>query len=354
MKTQKQKLFIALLMLTMLLVYGSVPSVTEATSMKSVKDTISSSDVSKANVTHTIIASTTQAITANGYFEIIFPAAFTNVAAGNLTCPNSGTPGGAGNTLTCGYTGGLAAGLYTITLTGTTNPSSVGSQMITVNTKQSGGAMIEHSTLRVAIVNSVSVTATVQASLTFTISGIGTTTPEYVNGVLCNASSTYNTLPYGILTPGVEKTICQRMNVTTNADYGYSVTVVQDHNLLASNGADIDSFDNGLPASTTPLAWASPSAVLGNAHTYGHFGLTSGDTTLSDGNPFIGSLYKGFWLNRNTSTEIPIEVMWHNGVSDGLTKGIGSSTVAYSVEISALQEAGDYSNTLTYVCTPTY
>jgi hypothetical protein len=46
--------------------------------------------------------------------------------------------------------------------------------------------------------------------------------------------------------------------------------------------------------------------------------------------------------------------MYHNGPSDGLTADIGTTTVAYTVGITALQEAGDYSNTLTYICTPTY
>ncbi|MDD5528371.1 MAG: hypothetical protein PHO56_05410, partial [Patescibacteria group bacterium] len=343
---QKQKFLIGLLMLTMLLMYGSVPSVTEAISLKSVKDTISSSDVLKANVTHTIIASTTQAIGADGYIEVVFPAAFADISSTNVTCPGSGAYGGTGNTITCAYTGGLVPGLYTILLSGTTNPATVGSQLITINTRQTGGALIEHSTFRVAIVNSVAVTATVEASLTFTVSGLATTTA--VNGVTTTGSSTYNTLAFGVLSPNVKKTLGQRLNVTTNANYGYTVTVAQDHNLLSSNGADIDSFKDGSAASTTPLAWASPAALLGNAHTYGHFGFTSGDTVLSDGNPFTGSLYKGFWGTT------PVEVMYHNGPADGLTSGVGSSTVAYSIEISALQEAGDYSNTLTYVCTPTY
>jgi hypothetical protein len=350
MKTPKQKFIIGLLMLTMLVMYGSVPSVTQAVSLKSIKDTISSSDVSKANVTHTIVASTTVNIAGAAVIEVDFPAAFTNISSGNVTCPGAGVAGGSANTITCAYAGGLAPGLYTITLTGTTNPSSIGSQMIDIYTK-TGGNQVEHSTFRVAIVNSVAVTATVQASLTFTITGIGSTTSQTVNGIPCNASSTYNTLAYGILTPGVEKTMCQRLNVTTNAAYGYTVTVVQDHNLLASNGADIDSFKNGAAASTTPLAWAAPSGILGQEMTYGHFGFTAADQTLSNGDPFgtpATPLYKGFWHNT------PVEIMYNNGPADGLSEWIGSSTVAYSIQISALQEAGDYSNTLTYVCTPTY
>jgi len=140
------------------------------------------------------------------------------------------------------------------------------------------------------------------------------------------------------------------LNVTTNANYGYSVTVMQDHNLVSSNGATISSFKDGIAASSTALAtaWTSPLNTLGTFRTYGHFGLTSGDATLSDGNAFVGSKYKGLWHSD------PIEVMWHNGPSDGLANGIGSSTVAYSLQIGPLQQAGDYSNTLTYVCTPTY
>jgi hypothetical protein len=46
--------------------------------------------------------------------------------------------------------------------------------------------------------------------------------------------------------------------------------------------------------------------------------------------------------------------MYSSGPADSLTDDIGSTSVAYSLEISALQESGDYSNTLTYVCTPTY
>jgi hypothetical protein len=355
MKIPKQKAIVFFLILAMLLVYGSAPRATQATSMTSVKDTISSSDVSKANVTHTILFTSSQAVVNNGHLEVVFPAAFTNISSANLTCPAATgmVPGGAGQVVTCSYTNGLPAGTYTITLTGTTNPGTVGSQLITINNVNASSANIEHSTFRVAIVNSVAVTATVEASLTFTVSGMASTsaTGQYVNATALTGSSTYNTLAFGVLAPGVKKTLGQRLNVTTNANYGYTVTVVQDHNLISSNGADINSFKDGAAASTTPLAWAAPTGVLGNASTYGHFGLTSGDTTLSTGNTFNPGgtpLYKGFWQTT------PVEVMYHTGPADGLARNIGSSTVAYSVEISALQEAGDYSNTLTYVCTPTY
>jgi hypothetical protein len=332
----------------MLAMYGSVPKQGEAVSLESVKDTISNSDVLEANVTHTIIASTTIDIEADGYIEIVFPPEITDVSSAGLTCPGSGDEGGLGNTLTCAYTGGLVKGLYTFTITGTTNPSAIGSYLLRIYTRASGGAQLEYSTFRIAIVNSVEVTATVEASLTFSISGLASSTGAIVNGVPITASSTMRSLAFGVLAPGVKKSMGQLLRVATNAAYGFTVTVEQDHNLLSNNGADIDSFRDGVEASTTPLIWFQPSGVLGQEMTYGHFGFTSDDSTLSNGDPFVTALYKGF-----NGTD-PVEVMYHNGVADGLTDDIGSTTVAYSIEINALQEAGDYANTLTYICTPTY
>jgi len=46
--------------------------------------------------------------------------------------------------------------------------------------------------------------------------------------------------------------------------------------------------------------------------------------------------------------------MYNGGPSDGTTDHVGVTQVAYSVRITSLQEAGDYTNTLTYICTPTY
>ena len=50
----------------------------------------------------------------------------------------------------------------------------------------------------------------------------------------------------------------------------------------------------------------------------------------------------------------PLEVMSHNGPVYGGTTGSGLARVAYTIEIKTLQEAGDYSNVLTYVVTPKF
>jgi len=49
-----------------------------------------------------------------------------------------------------------------------------------------------------------------------------------------------------------------------------------------------------------------------------------------------------------------LPIFGHTGPVNGATVGVGTTTVAYKLAITDLQEAGDYSNTLTYICTPTY
>jgi hypothetical protein len=339
------KLVIASLLLATALVY--LPgSVIADTSFRSIKDTISSSNAGASGVTHSITASTSLAVDAGGYLEVAFPAEFTNLNVSNITCPNSGVRSLVSNSVICTYASGVAATSSIITVTGVTNPGTVGSYGFYIYNRQSGATIKEKSSFRVAIINNVLVTASVESTLLFSITGLATST--VVNGVTLSASSTFNTLSYGVLEPGVRKNLGQKLKVSTNATHGFSVTVAQDHNLVSSGGADIDSFKDGTAASTTALTWASPAGTLGNENTYGHFGLTSSDTSLTGGNVYSASKYKGFYGSN------PIEVMYNNGPADGLTADVGTTTVAYSVEINALQESGDYSNTLTYVCTPTY
>jgi hypothetical protein len=343
---RNRKLFIVGIIALMCLSLLS-PAYTKAAPLfELAQDTISDSDLGATNVTHTFLASTTQAIPIGGYFEIVFHTDFSNVLVGGVACPSSGTSTVTGNTVRCGYASGLASGPYTITVSGVTNPAIAGSYVMNLYTKTSADAVIERSSVAVAILDDVTVTASVNPYLIFSVSGLATSSE--VNGVLTTGSSTSELMEFGVLNAAASSTLGQGLQVTTNAPYGFVVTVFQDHNLLSGNGADIDSFLNGNPASTTAYAWVQPTADITNEATWGHFGLTSDDDSLLGGDEFGDSLYKGL-----EGTD-PLTVMYANGPADGATDSIGSTTVAYTIGISEVQEMGDYSNTLTYICTPTF
>ncbi len=226
-----------------------------------------------------------------------------------------------------------------------TNPT-VGSYEITVAVGND-----DTGSTRVAIVDSVTVTATVQTIFDFTVLGVDSGLG--VNGDTTTATSTSTAIPFGTLVADTLATAAQDLQVDTNASNGFVVTVQTDQQLSSANGADIDGFVDG-NYTTTPTLWAGPAQTLGNEATYGHWGITTNDASLTPGltDEFdvggTGQLYV-------SASTTPVEVFRHNGPTNGTNQGVGLTRVGYSVEVSALQEAGnDYTATLTYVATPVF
>lgn len=194
---------------------------------------------------------------------------------------------------------------------------------------------------RVAIVDTVTVTASVDTLFTFTVNGVAG--GQTVNGTTTGATTTATTIPFGELAAGVASTAAQDLSVTTNARNGFVVTVQADGQLISSTGADIDGFRNG-NYDSTPVAWEAPSAVVGSEETYGHWGLTSDDTD-----------YFAATETYVSASTTAVQIFGHTGPTDGTTTGQGTTRVGYTTQISALQEAADdYQATLTYVATPVF
>lgn len=359
---KKRKLFAGALIFTMTIaLYGIYPLVNSASAVDSIinaSDTLSDSDVSQTSL-HTIDFTTTHNSVASDddYIEVVWPDS--PQTFGNITAENSDCGSGNWNetvpdthTLRCTSSGGdNAAGSYTFSAT-TTNPSSEGSQLITI-THYDGdtGEELERVQVRVYIIDDVWMTARVDATLEFSVSGVASSTS--FNGVTCTRDTTATTTDFGTLEPTVPETVCQALAVTTNADDGYIVTVEQDQELTSDSGSNINSFNDSPDGtgSTTPGAWEAPSGILDVYNTYGHMGLTSDDSDLASlggYNDFTSTAYAG--LNGSD----PMVVMHHDGPADGSTADKGAANIAYTAEITSLQEAGDYENTLTYIATPTY
>jgi len=342
MKTKKiKKAIIAILVFTMMAMYGSVPAA-KAASMTHASDTLSTSNPGVA-ASHTITFTLGTALATNDYIEITFPGGFTGINVGNVTCPASTTESVVLQVVKCTATSAVTAATNTVAISSVTNPTA-NFYTINLKTKTSGNVEIEKADVMVAVVEAVTVTASVPATLTFTVAG--TSSGAVINGVTTTATTSATTTAFGTLLSTATSTVGQDLSVVTNASNGYVVTVQQSGELANAAGAKINSFDNSPDGtgSTTPHAWAQPGGVLGQDNTYGHMGLTSNDSDLA----FSGAKFAG--LNGTAA----MTIMSHNGAADGTTQNKGKAAVAYSVKITALQEAGDYSTTLTYICTPTY
>lgn len=342
---QKLRKIVAFMAIVSLVAVNGFVSTANAASLTNASDRLSDSDVS-VSATHNITFASTIAVVSNGYFEVVFPqSTFGTTASSTDTCP-SGMTSSKPNayTIKCSSDAGTATGTKAITIAGLGNPATTGSQLITINHKNNSNVLQESATIMVAIVDNVDVSATVASTLTFEIRPLATTTT--VNGAVTTAASATTSLAFGTLTVGTSSVMAQELRVTTNADSGYTVTVEQDQNLTSAGGSDIDAFANG--ATSTPAAWAAPAGTLDSEATYGHFGFTTDDATGGGIQDFTSGKWRG--LDNNT----PVAVMYHNGPADGSTQDKGMAKVAYRIQISALQEAGDYTSTMTYIATPIY
>jgi len=345
----------------------------EAASITFASDTLSSSAPS-ASSDHTIAFTSPNGMAAGQTITITFPIDFTIPPLGveDFDLNASGTPqtialsNGSGIwgvstssqviTFTSPSNVGQASSTAfiirigenaTTTLTGDTqitNPSATTSYPIEI-----GGNMPDSGQVRVAIVDQVTVSASVDTSLTFTVSGVANN--QTVNGspTTTATTTTSTALPFGTIPVGTSRTLAHDLSVVTNASNGYTVTVEQSGALESTLGDTIDGFIDG--ANTySPTAWVGPSASISNTDTYGHWGITSTDgTTTRDLADEFGS---DEWASGSTT---PVVIMGHTAPADGLEAGTGYARIGYQVQISALQEASDdYSTTLRYVVTPVF
>lgn len=345
----------------------------EASNLTYVKDTLSDSDTGSAS-NHTIQFLSPTGVGSNATITVTFPLGF-NISTSSVAVADVDFEiNGVDETLTAAAPG---AGEWQMTIVGqdlrlrsgsaeslgvnasatikigtnadgpgvnrVTNPTNINSYEFSITAGASDSGQT-----RVAIVDNVLVTANVDTTLTFTVSGVA-------NGATVNSSptttattTTSTALPFGTVAAGVSKTLAQDLTVATNAIHGYVVTVEQDANLLSSTGADIDGFIDGA-YTNTPTAWVAPTNNIALENTWGHWGLTSDDISLlGAGVDFAANQ----WVAASTT---PRAIMAHDGPADGVTNDIGSARVGYQIQISALQEAGDdYNTTLTYIATPTF
>lgn len=341
----------------------------QASNLTAISNTLSDSDV-LAYSNHTILFSiptTSPGVIAGGNIVVTFPAGFNlsgvvfgdvdfaiNGVEQTLAAAASGATWGAvvsGQNLTLTSASGIVASSSAVRIKVGTNAVTGGTGTHQVLNPGSGSyefaitaGAADSGRTRVAILDNVDVTAIVNTTFSFIVSGLATSTT--VNGTTTTGATASTSIPFGVLTAGQIKTLGQQLNVSTNARNGFVVTVEQDQNLLSSTGADIDGFKDGA-YTNVPTAWTSPTNSILNENTWGHWGLTSEDSDLNS-DEFGAALFVA-------ASTTPRQIFAHSGPADGTTADKGVTKIGYQIEISPLQEAGDdYATVLTYIATPTF
>lgn len=355
---------------------------------------------------HSIQFTTNTTVPSSGKIVISYPGTFTNSASpsattfafNNLTTANvqsfpasacnsvsissSGTP-----TITCTtnavQTSGTTIHIYigcsaasavgctaqVPTLINPTKAATAGTAdiwKVGVQTQDASSVTLDNSTIAVGTVETVTVRATIDPSLTFSIAGVNSGTAvnnlnggcgqsELTNSGI-NSSATEVGLGVLSIAPAVDTKLnniaAQLLTVTTNGANGYSITATSPASLInPSTGFFLNS-------STTPLTFPQTGHFFGLHACGADTDLVRWNTNaLSACNTYDGTagsanICKYAWPTATTPMLISQDTS--GPIGNGIPTGNGLTSISYAATQDVTLPPGQYQTVITYVATPSF
>jgi len=336
MKKALTKVFIAIFVAS--LFFPLLSSRTESANLTTLSDTMSRLKLS-ASSNHTIVFTTPSGVAALQKIKVTFAAGFslTGVVFGDIDLLDDGSDLTLAGTCS-GTTWGAAVASQVITFTscsgtiaassvitikiGTnaagpgvhqiTNPGSSGSNVINLAITTAADADVDTGALAVAIMDEdqITVTATVNPSITSVLSGAG-----------------YPTCALGTLTISQVYGCTYINTVNTNATSGYSASLTENHN-PQSGADDINDSDGTVNANNE------------------EYGIASSDTTNTAGvADYDGACGGG-------ASELASAIVGTETYANDTGPVSGqATTVCHAAAVSGTTPAGSYSHTVTHITT---
>ena len=223
---------------------------------------------------------------------------------------------------------------------------------ISTYTGTGGTGLIDSSTVTYTVIDTVSVTATVDPILTFTVAGVTSTSFGDSNvGSGTNVTTTSTTLPFGNVTVGTPKLAEQQLNTLTNDNNGYYVygkfitTSGEVMSGLANTSNNIDKFTASAATWGAPQTWVAPAGTTANVNS-AWLGVRTSNTVAN--NNFSSNKYG------------PPDVLGDTGSGQNVMKSLGpddgtaATYVTFKIQADAYQPADQYQGTWVYNVVPTY
>lgn len=242
----------------------------------------------------------------------------------------------------------------TLRFTGITNPTAAGvfyAQIVTysdacttpIDTMVAASYILE---------DGVTVSATVQETLTFTVSSRTTAECDADIGTFTfTDDSTSSTIPFGGIVPQTYYQICQQLEIGTNAASGYSVTVQETEPLEDSTDTYTiaDGDCDGSCDDSTSTTWT------GTTDSSSGFGYCMDDIT-NDGANTAG------WTTQCNSGATAVFKTIADASSAETAQSIMSSAtstndkadIMFRLMVPSTQTAAAYTNEVVYIATPVY
>jgi len=226
---------------------------------------------------------------------------------------------------------------------------------VNVKTRDGGDNTLDQSNLKVAVVEGVLVSATVEETLSFEVGGISSS--ESYCGINTDVTTTATSVPWGTISSfGAFKEAAQSLTVSTNAAAGYTVKVEENDQMgkdgITCTGASADESNNCVQDTTcgssacdedTTNDWTSTS-YYGLGYTLANGTGTDAEFIYNDGGTFMSRQFADI-----EATETKQTVMSN---SDPVASNVVN--VCYRLNISATQPAGYYYNKVKYTATASF
>ena len=197
---------------------------------------------------------------------------------------------------------------------------------------------------KIAVVESVRVTATVDPTLTFTI---GTTNATQVGGTACGTtmastanSTSGDSVSFGSLALGSANDLAQVLSAVTNASGGYVVTAYETGSMknIADSATIADTNCGGTGCtSSSEQTWTTYSAS-GWGYTLQNLNVGTSIFSYPKYRPFGNGQANAQTIMKNTTTPTTTEQAY----------------ICYRIAVATSQEAGNYENHLVYTATSTF
>lgn len=234
------------------------------------------------------------------------------------------------------------------------NPSSTGTRTRGAATALSatlatfdGATALDRNTLKIAINDGVLVSATVEESLTYTLTGVSADSGSYcgVTRTATSPDSTATTVPFGSITSFDTFYDAQQVHtVTTNTANGYVLTAQYDGVMKRDGtGATADTQIAATTCQATACTVSAPQTWTAPA-TYRGFGYALEGTDVPSGQTYTNG-YKPFDVLTNT----PVVIATRTGTASSVT-----TNTCYRLVVPATTTAGYYFNKIYYIAYPRF
>lgn len=214
------------------------------------------------------------------------------------------------------------------------------------DTDPNSATPIDATSARVAHIESVRVTATVDPTISFSIAGIASGATRC--GVSTDVTTTATSVPFGGMSLNSFKTLAQDLTVSTNASGGYVVTG-QENDQLGLGGATTPfipdtTCDGGTCSESTAAEW--------NTATNNGFGYSLENVdavSIAFEYDTSGDTFRSKQFADITGSETAQTLFSSTTVANA-----ENAYVCYRLSVGATQAAGDYENQITYTATGTF